>query len=164
MNTTTKSSSPARVHFDANWKSIMECAAVEVFELMAGVRLEVNASSTEEPRGEQTAMVGLAGGLCGMVTVRCSQPTAAKLASLMLGVDGTSSPSTTRDGLGELCNMIAGNFKSKISNLADHCLLSVPTVITGENYSLETVEPAEGVTVALTFGEEPIWVALIVHS
>lgn len=164
MSSTTNSSSHTAVHFDAKWKSIMECAAVEVFELMAGVRLEVNSLSTEEPRGEQTAMVGLAGGLCGMVTLRCTQTAAAKLASAMLGGDAACNSSTTRDALGELCNMIAGNFKSKISNLADHCMLSVPTVITGEDYSLATVEPAEGVTVPLTFGDEPIWVALIVHS
>ena len=60
--------------------------------------------------------------------------------------------------------MIAGNFKSKISNLADHCMLSVPTVISGENHSLETSAPTEGVTVALKFEGQPIWVSFIIHS
>ena len=36
--------------------------------------------------------------------------------------------------LGELRNMIAGNFKLKVTSLADHCMLSVPTVITGDDY------------------------------
>jgi chemotaxis protein CheX len=82
----------------------------------------------------------------------------------MLGGDAASNPSTARDALGELCNMIAGNFKSKISSLADHCMLSVPTVISGEAYSMETLEPSDGVTVALTYDAEPIWVSLITHS
>jgi chemotaxis protein CheX len=163
VSSTTKFPSHAGVHFDASWKTIMECAAVEVFELMAGVRPELNAASTEEPHGEQTAMVGMAGALCGMATLRCSRATAAKLASLMLGGEAASIPSTARDALGELCNMIAGNFKSKISSLAEHCMLSVPTVITGEHYSMETAEPTLGVTVALTFEGQPIWVALIFH-
>lgn len=60
--------------------------------------------------------------------------------------------------------MIAGNFKSKISNLADHCMLSVPTVITGESYSMETAEPDEGVTVSLMLDGEPLWVSLVIHS
>ncbi len=150
------------VAFDSTWKTIMECAALEVFELMAGIRPDF-LTTTEEPSGEQTAMVGMAGALCGMTTLRCTRTTAARLASLMLG-DDASNPSASRDALGELCNMIAGNFKSKISNLADHCMLSVPTVISGENYSLETSEPTEGVTVALKFEGQPLWVSLIIHA
>lgn len=164
MNSTRTSTSQPAVPFNASWKPIMECAAVEVFELMAGVRLELSAASTEQPRGEQTAMVGMAGALCGMTTLRCSQSTAGKFASMMLGEDAASNPSSARDALGELCNMIAGNFKSKISNLADNCMLSVPTVITGQDYSMETVEPSEGITVILTFQGEPIWVSLIIHT
>jgi chemotaxis protein CheX len=146
------------VPFEASWKTVLECAALEVFQLMANVRLESNPTSEEEPHGEQTAMVGMAGALCGMTTLRCSRGTAVKLASLMLGE--ASTPSTSRDALGELCNMIAGNFKSKVENLADHCMLSVPTVITGDNYSMEMVEPNSGVTVALNFEGEPVWVTL----
>jgi len=163
VSSMTKSSSAGVVHFDASWKSIMECAAVEVFELMAGVRLELLASPGE-PCGEQTAMVGMAGALCGMTSVRCSRTTAGKLAALMLGGDVATNPSMARDALGELCNMVAGNFKAKISNLADHCMLSVPTVITGDNYSMDAVPPTEGLTLALVFEGEPIFVTLITHS
>jgi chemotaxis protein CheX len=164
MKTMTKQGSQVVVPFDSSWKGLMECAALEVFEMMAGVRLEISPASTEEPRGEQTAMVGMAGALCGMTTLRCTQATSAKLASLMLGGDAASDPSTAKDALGELCNMVAGNFKGKINNLADHCMLSVPTVITGEDYSMSTGEPSEGITVALTFEGAPIWIALIIHS
>lgn len=149
---------------DSHWKSILECAALEVFEMMAGTTLETNPDPAAEPCGEQTAMVGLAGALCGMITLRCSKETSGKLASLMLGGDAASNPSTARDALGELCNMIAGNFKAKVSNLADHCMLSVPTVITGDNYQMDTVEPAEGLGLALIFDGQPLWVSLITHE
>lgn len=164
MTLLIKSAAKTTVQFDANWKPIMECAVGEVFELMAGVRLEPNPDPTAEQSGEQTAMVGLAGALCGMTTLRCSQVTSTRLASLMLGEEVAATPSTARDAVGELCNMIAGNFKAKISTLADHCLLSVPTVITGENYSLETSEPTERIVVTSTFEGQPIWVSLIIHT
>src|SRR5438552_684506 len=160
----TKTTSRSVVTFDPAWKTIMECAALEVFELMAGVRPELNPDSEAAPRGQETAMVGMAGALCGMTTIRCARVTSARLAALMLGEDAASNPSAARDAVGELCNMVAGNFKSKISNLSDHCMLSVPTVISGEDYSMETSEPTEGVTVALTFEGEPLWVALIIHT
>jgi chemotaxis protein CheX len=152
------------VPFDSSWKSLLECAAMEVFEMMAAVRPEIIALPTEDSQGELTAMVGMAGALCGMTTLRCSRSMAARFASQMLGGDATSNLSTAQDALGEMCNMIAGNFKGKVSNLADHCMLSVPTVITGGDYSLSTLEPSEGVTVALVLDGEPIWLSLIIHS
>jgi chemotaxis protein CheX len=152
------------IRLESHWKMLLECAALEVFEMMAGVHLEPNLTAAEEPHGEYIAMVGMAGALCGMTTLRCSKTGAFKLASLMLGGDAASNPSTACDALGELCNMVAGNFKAKISTLAENCMLSVPTVITGENYSIQTSQPNDEVNVALTFDGEPIWVTLITHT
>ena len=69
--------------------------------MMAGARLELGAKNDVEARGEQTAMVGLAGALCGMVTIRCSAQVSHRLASLMLGGEAASNPVTARDALGE---------------------------------------------------------------
>jgi chemotaxis protein CheX len=164
MTLATKSSSPIRVAFDPNWRTILECAAIEVFEMMVGVRPELNSAGTGVPTGEQTAMVGMAGALCGMATLRCAKTTSARFAALMLGEAPASAASSSGDALGELCNMVAGNFKSKISTLADRCLLSVPTVITGESYSMETSTATAGIIVPLLFEGQPIWVALIIHT
>lgn len=164
MRAIAKTGTRTLVPFDPNWKSVLECAILEVFEMMAATRLELNPESTEEPRGEQTAMVGLAGSLCGMITIRCSQSAAGRFASLMLGGASGSNTSTIRDAMGELCNMIAGNFKAKISNLADSCVLSVPTVITGEDYFMSPMDPSDGITIALNFDGDPMWVSLITHG
>jgi chemotaxis protein CheX len=153
-----------QVPYDTSWRNTLESATIEVFEMMAGVRLTSPPTPEEEPRGEQTAMVGLAGALCGMATVRCSSATAAKLAARMLGDDATSNPSTVADALGELCNMVAGNFKAKVQSLADHCVLSVPTVISGEDYEMQTPEPSVGCIFALAYDGDPVWISLVVHA
>ena len=57
---------------DTHWKSLLECAAREVFSMMAGVELTDFAEAPLESKGELTAMVGLAGALCGMITIRCT--------------------------------------------------------------------------------------------
>lgn len=164
MSSTMNRPSQTHVQPDPTWRTILECAAVEVFQMMAGARLVPSPTPTADPSGKQTAMVGMAGALCGMTTIRCTSATAEKLASLMLGGDAASKPSTVRDALGELCNMVAGNFKSKISTLSDHCMLSVPTVITGEDYVMQTPDPNEGFQVALAFEGEPVWVTIVIHS
>jgi chemotaxis protein CheX len=160
---TNPASAPAQP-FDPHWKNILECAALEVFEMMLGARFQLDTSSPDGPRGEQTAMVGMAGALCGIATVQCSKAVAAKCASLMLGGSFASNPSTARDALGELCNMVAGNFKAKVSTLADHCMLSVPTVITGENYCMEIAQPSERIAIPLIFQGDSVWVTLTVHT
>ena len=164
MKSVTQANAQTTVAFDPNWKAIMECAALEVFEMMANVRLTLNPNPAEAPAGGQTAMVGMAGALCGMTTIRCTRATAVKLAALMLGEEAVSNPASARDALGELCNMVAGNFKSKITGLADACMLSVPTVIAGEDYSMDTAEPADCITIALVYEGENIWVTLVTHS
>jgi hypothetical protein len=92
MSVMAKSARPVTVAFDANWKNILECAAAEVFEMMADVHLQQYSAPLEEPKGELTAMVGLAGALCGMTTLRCSETTSVRLASLMLGGGQRSKP------------------------------------------------------------------------
>ena len=156
------SGSPAAEGSHENWIPLLDMAAREVFDLMLSCQLTVPAT-TEEATLDVTAMVGLAGQLCGVLSVRCSGKAAALMTSKMLGVELNKVGPQVADALGEVCNMVAGNFKSKISTLADRCLLSVPTVITGGDYSMETSAPTQCIIVPLLFEGQPIWVALIIH-
>jgi len=131
---------------------------------MLGVELQAFPGSFEDRHGEQTAIVGLAGALCGMVAIRCSSPTAEKIAALMLAADAASNPSMIGDALGELCNMVAGNFKSKVSTIADHCMLSMPTVIWGEHYVMQTFQSHEAFEVVLSFEGEPVWFSIVIQT
>ncbi len=149
---------------DPHWKGILECSAVEVFSIMLGVELAAFPGSFEDRHGEQTAIVGLAGALCGMVAIRCSSATAEKIATVMLAADPGSKPSMMGDALGELCNMVAGNFKSKVSTIADHCMLSMPTVIWGEHYVMQTFQSQEAFEVVLSFEGEPVWFSIVIQT
>jgi chemotaxis protein CheX len=164
--------SQERVPLDRAWKPVLECASLEVFEMMAGARLTpfvppAAAPGPEpalQPQSGLTAMVGLAGALCGMLTIRCSSGTAIKLASKMAGDEAATDPNIVGDAVGELCNMIAGNFKAKINSLADHCLLLVPTVISGDNYIMQAADPSEALQVARNLDNSPIRISLITQS
>ena len=108
-------------------------------------------------------MVGLAGQLCGILTVRCSAKSAARMASRMLGTDVEKAGPEMWDAVGEICNMVAGNFKNKISGMGDGCMLSVPTVITGGDYSVHSMVN-ENIHVTLLFEGEPVVLSLEIHS
>lgn len=144
------------------WVSTLELAMREVFELMLASPLETAPQAPEEDNLDITAMVGLAGQLCGIITLRCSTRSAARMASRMLGVDPDKAGPEMWDAVGEICNMVAGNFKNKISGLGDGCMLSVPTVITGGNYNIHSMVN-ENVQTWLLFDGEPLILSLEIH-
>jgi len=146
------------------WVAVLELAAQEVFELMLGSPLPVISEPIAEDGLDITAMVGLAGRLCGVLTIRCSTQTAAKLASKMLGVQDEKAAPDLWDALGELCNMIAGNFKNKIPGLGDGCMLSLPTLITGGDYRCHSLGHSNILPVNFWFDGERIMTTLEIHS
>jgi chemotaxis protein CheX len=130
---------------------------------MLGSQLTVP-SEPQEAGTDVTAMVGLAGQLCGVLCVRCDGKAAALMTSKMLGVDLDKVGPDVADALGEVCNMVAGNFKNKIAGLAEGCLLSPPTVVTGSDYSLHSLAESPGLEISLLFERMPLVISLQIHS
>jgi chemotaxis protein CheX len=145
------------------WIPLIEVAAREVFELMLACQL-TTPSIVEHHPSDVTAMVGLAGQLCGLLSVHCDEKAAALMTSKMLGVPLDKVGLEVSDALGEVCNMIAGNFKNKIAGLGDGCLLSPPTVITGSNYDLHSLADFPSLEVGMQFEGMPITITLQIHS
>jgi chemotaxis protein CheX len=147
----------------ADWLPLIEVATREVFELMLSSQLTVPATVEETPM-DVTAMVGLAGELCGVLSVRCGVEAATLMASKMLGVALDKVGADMPDAIGEVCNMVAGNFKNKIAGLAEGCMLSPPTVITGNDYSLRSQADSPALQVRLLFEGMLVVIALQVQS
>jgi chemotaxis protein CheX len=145
------------------WVPLLEMATREVFELMLGCQLALS-SPPEASTPEVTAMVGLAGQLCGVLSVRCHAKAAALMTSKMLGVELDKVGPEVSDALGEVCNMVAGNFKNKIAGLAEGCLLSPPTVVTGSDYSLHSLAETPGLEIGMLFEGMPMVISLQIHS
>jgi chemotaxis protein CheX len=150
-------------HSHTTWIPLLEVAAREVFDLMLSSQLTVS-EAAEETALDITSMVGLAGQLCGVLSVRCNKKAAALMTSKMLGVELDKVGPQMSDALGEICNMVAGNFKNKIAGLAEGCMLSPPTVITGNDYTLHSLSASPPLEVRLRFEGMPIVVSLLIHS
>jgi chemotaxis protein CheX len=165
MNPALDSRTHNSVRPDASWPMLLEVGAKEVFQIMLQTELK-NLPHVEElsVTGDVTAMVGLAGALCGVMTIRCDTHTAEKMAGRMLGSVGLVSPNDIPDAIAEVCNMVAGNFKSKITQLAENCMLSVPTVIRGHDYEMVTIADGDHIAIGLSYDSEPIWFCLAVHG
>jgi chemotaxis protein CheX len=146
-----------------SWLPILELSVQEVFEIMLGCRVEPVKDEEQPQNGEFTAMVGLAGALCGILTVCCSSEAAKQIATRMLGPEIANSEGQVWDALGEICNMIAGNFKNKLSGMDGRCLLSVPTVVTGGEYSFHSLADGDAMSTVLRFEGQLVIVRLELH-
>ncbi len=146
-----------------DWIPLLEVAAREVFELMLGCKLTVPETPVEAQL-EITSMVGMAGQLCGVLSVCCDRKSAALMASKMLSIEPDKVSAEIPDALGEICNMVAGNFKNKITGLANGCMLSPPTLITGSDYDLHSRADAPSLELNLMFEGMPIVISLQINS
>lgn len=145
------------------WAPLMELAVREVFEMMLSSPLQKPEGAVEGVFNA-TSMVGFGGKMRGLVTFSCGSRAAALMAGRLLRVEVSEGTREVQDALGEICNMVAGNFKNKVAVLGEGCVLSVPVVITGTNYSLHSLADSAGLEVRFLFENMPIVISLRTES
>ncbi len=130
----------------------LDASVEEVFQLMLGVGCaRENAHPATGQSESVTAVVGFGGLLSGACVFRSQSDVAMKIAARMTGMEFDLVDDTVKDAIGEICNMLAGAWKGKVPELAAHCGLSVPAVITGCNYSLRVQAPEFQLSHAYSF-------------
>jgi chemotaxis protein CheX len=120
----------------------LDVSVKEVFHTMMGGKC-LREKDVEVPYTPEsvTAVVGFGGLFSGACVLRSNAKTAQLLAGRMTGMEFAELDDTVKDAFGEICNMLAGAWKGNIPNLAGHCGLSVPTVITGRDYNIHVQSP-----------------------
>jgi CheY-specific phosphatase CheX len=164
MKPFAKASPSASIFDRATWTPLLERSAREVFGIMLDTMLDSVESPAKPNDGEYTALVGLAGSLCGVLSIRCKRQAARIMASKMLAIPLEEVDNDSSDALGEIANMIAGNFKGKLSGVGNHCMLSVPTIIVGSNYATRSLAPSSTIEAAFEFELNPLWITLEMHE
>jgi chemotaxis protein CheX len=133
----------------------------EVFRLMLGVECRRDPARPSLEKESVTAVVGFGGLLSGACVFRSGSRGAMEIAARMTGMEFSTIDGTVQDAIGEICNMLAGAWKGKIPELAAHCGLSVPAVITGHDYNLHVQAPEFQVHHVYRFGEECFEVTIV---
>ena len=101
-----------------------------------------------------TSMVGLAGSHSGILAIHCPKKLALLVTSNMLGMEVTDVDEDVNDAMGEIANMVGGDVKHIFSPKGADINLSIPTVIYGSDYALESVSSAESLVMPFVCGEE----------
>jgi len=101
-----------------------------------------------------TSMVGLAGSHSGILAIHCPKALALRITTNMLGMEVTEIDDDVNDALGEIANMIGGDVKHIFSPKGADINLSIPTVIYGSDYVLESMSSAESMVIPFDCGED----------
>lgn len=138
----------------------LDAAVEEVFQTMLGVSCRrVEAAGCTLRQESYGAVVGFAGAMRGSCVVKVDQASGLLLAELLTGLEQTDE-ALIQDGLGEVCNMVAGTWKGGIPRLASDCMLSPPTVIAGYDFRLHSQPSPLQIRSCYRFGAADLEVGL----
>lgn len=110
-----------------------------------------------------TGMVGFAGTYSGVISMHCPLSLAKKITSAMLGMaeneieDGGED---LNDAIGEIGNMLGGSVKMVLSTGGLDVKLSIPTVISGEDYTINSLSDSDCVVIPFVVENERFLVGL----
>ena len=107
-----------------------------------------------------TGMVGMAGTYTGILSIHCPQPLAMAITSNMLGMEVDEIGEDVNDAVGEIANMLGGHVKQLLSKGGLDLNLSIPTVISGDDYTVNCISDKDCVVIPFTSGDDKFLVGL----
>jgi chemotaxis protein CheX len=118
--------------------ALIRSSTERVFSTMLGCEVKISEATEEQIRahrkGGVLAVVGLSGPWKGSGTVRCSGPVACSISGKFLMTEYEIANDEVLDAMGEIANMVIGNFKDDAADKLGPLGLSTPTVVYGINF------------------------------
>ena len=113
-----------------------------VFDTMLSMEVEsIEGQPAETKNGNHiVGSVGFAGAVLGNLNLHVDEEFACLMTAAMLGmeVDEIEGDEEVHDVIGELCNMICGDLKSRLCDAGLTCELSIPSITTGKEFKIES--------------------------
>lgn len=143
----------------------LSTATVEVFRMMAAQELSAETpveGDTPRPVANVVAAVSFAGQESGAVAVYSTHDSARQITAGLLGIPPAAVNGEMPDAMGELANMIAGSFRTRMAeNLAQPWAISVPTVTVGSDFCTKYLANVYRVLCPFKFEDGEVFVELI---
>lgn len=130
-------------------------------ELSFGVPIEGDAL---RPRSNVVGTVSFAGSESGFVIFYCTLDAANEIAGALLGLPASAINGEMPDAIGEMSNMIAGAFRTKMADAGHPWAISIPTVTVGSDFYTKYVSDVRRVLCPFRMGDKEVFVELILTT
>jgi chemotaxis protein CheX len=147
----------------ASLVDVLVGATTDVFETMIFRQLKAGGTvwgHATRPKSQIVGTVGFAGSATGLVAFHTSIPAARDITSAMLGIEVDEEG--LADAVGEVTNMIAGAFRTRMAAFQDAWAISVPTVTVGSDFYIKPISTGDRVIVAFHMDTHELFVELII--
>ncbi len=156
---------PDDLHVDYLVDVLGRCAG-DVFATMVGRPLTPGHSDdggTSRPAGSVVGMVGFAGSSTGLVVFSTTVDAAREITAGLLDVGEAAGASRddVADAIGEIANMIAGSFRTRMATDGDCWAITVPTVTMGSDFYIKPMSSGRRALIPFRMGRHEILVELI---
>ena len=142
---------------------VLVSATVEVFDTMVFRRLaprEATWGWLTQPKSQIVGTVGFTGSSNGLVGFHATAEAARDITAAMLGgdVDEAGVP----DAIGEVTNIIAGAFRTRMAQKDDVWAITVPTVTVGTDFYIKPITTGDRAIVGFAMDGHELFVELII--
>lgn len=147
----------------ASLVDVLVGATTDVFETMIFRQLQPRETTwghAARPKSQMVGSVGFAGSSTGLVAFHVSIAAAREITHAMLGVE--IDEEGLADAVGEVTNMIAGAFRTRMAAFQDAWAISVPTVTVGSDFYIKPITTGDRVIVGFTMDAHELFVELII--
>jgi len=144
--------------------STLVASTVEAFEMMIGRSVELQPSGPEPPANwtrHVAATVAFGGHRRGVVCIHTSADAATEIAAGMLGIDRGEVNGEMPDAMGEVANLVAGSFWTKLAAVEPTTAITVPTVTVGSEFSTRHPSATARHVCPFKMGDELVLVELV---
>lgn len=127
-------------------QELVKGAVSEVFSTMLSITTQPDPSLKLINNSSQhiASSVGFVGQITGVIFIYSDDAFARVITSRMLGMDpkDVDEDEMVNDSMGELGNMVLGHIKSRLCDRGLSCVLTIPSIIRGTQFSIEPVTNA----------------------
>ena len=123
-------------------KEFITNAVNNVFDTMLSMQVEsaTDAQPENYNGGHIVGTVSFAGKVLGNLNLHVGEEFAVQMTAAIFGMetDEIDDDEEIHDVIGEVCNMIGGDLKSRLCDSGLTCELSIPSITTGKEFKIET--------------------------
>jgi len=146
---------------------LIKSAVTEVFQTMLSMEMvleDFNLAEANNGQPHVAGAVGFIGKSTGVVYIHATETFAGTITTTLLGLPPEEPPGQemVNDAMGEMANMVVGHMKSRLSDRGMPCVLTIPSVVRGTNFSIEPVSTTKGRLFSFVCGKHHVFVEFLI--
>ncbi|MFH1982528.1 MAG: flagellar motor switch protein FliN [Pseudomonadota bacterium] len=149
-------------------KQSVSNSVIDLFDTMLDLAIELVAEDQIVPMDGQRLIgtLSFTGEVVGSINIQVDEIAGRTMTAAMLGMepDEIESIEEIRDVIRETCNIVGGNLKSGLEDVGLNCAITTPSITSGADFSIETLNMDRYDRFAFTFGAHQLQIELAVKA